>query len=97
MSLLRQRVLLPLASAPSSDSAVTKAQHPGLAACDLLAPLLYLWLCTGLIASLLFPALRGSDPLIGWWPFWLLLWPASSMALLAWCRRQPVHGRRRSR
>ena len=28
------------------------------------------------------------DPLIGWWPFWLLLWPASSMVLLQLCRRR---------
>jgi hypothetical protein len=87
MSLLRQRVLLPT----PFDPAVPRRAARLPAACDLLAPLLYLWLCTGLIASLLFPPLRGSDPLIGWWPFWLLLWPASSMALLAWCRRQRAH------
>ncbi|SDD62696.1 hypothetical protein [Aquimonas voraii] len=95
MSLLRHRVLQPLPSAPAALRRQPRAAGRAPAACDLLAPLLYLWLCTGIIASLLFPALRGSDPLIGWWPFWLLLWPATSMVLLVACRRQRLPYARR--
>ncbi len=86
MSLLRDRTLLPaaLAALPLERRAVP-AQS---ALCDLLAPILYFWLCCGAIGLALFPALRGADPLIGWWPFWLLLWPASSMVLLQLCRHR---------
>ena len=85
MSLLRDRTLLPtaLAALPLERRRV---QAPS-ALCDLLSPFLYFWLCSGAIGLALFPGLRGADPLIGWWPFWLLLWPASSMLLLQLCQR----------
>ncbi|MFN7782339.1 MAG: hypothetical protein ACK5PG_06355 [Lysobacterales bacterium] len=88
MSLLHHRVLQPLPPTPAALRRESRADGRSSAVCDVLAPLLYLWLCTGTIASLLFPTLRGSDPLIGWWPFWLLLWPATSMVLLAARRLQ---------
>lgn len=95
MSLLRHRVLQPLPFATAPRRHEPRLEGRASSACDLLAPVLYLWLCIGLIASLLFPALRGSDPLIGWWPFWLLLWPATSMALLVGCRRPHLARARR--
>lgn len=88
MSLLRHRVLLPTASAelPLRQHASGSSLHharPG----PLLGTLLYAWTCAGALCLMLFPDLRGSDPVIGWWPFWLLLWPAGS--LLMWlCRRR---------
>lgn len=87
MSLLRHRVLLPaaLSAVPLRNRDLrSRAQATP---CALLAPVLYLWLCCGVVCLALFPALRGADPLLGWWPFWLLLWPSSSMGLLWWCRR----------
>ncbi len=36
----------------------------------------------GLVLVLLLPAARGYSPLIGWWPFWLVVAPACSLALL---------------
>lgn len=86
MSLLRDRTLLPTALAALPLERRTVPAQSAL--CDLLAPILYFWLCCGVIGLALFPALRGADPLIGWWPFWLLLWPASSMVLLQLCRRR---------
>lgn len=40
------------------------------------------WLLLGLLALLLLPAARGHNLWIGWLPFWLLGWPALSLALL---------------
>ncbi len=88
MSLLRHRVLLPAAPAapaPRARREVVSLAHT--TPCTLLLPVLYAWLCCGAIGLVLFPELRGDDPLIGWRPFWLLLWPASSMVLLGLCRR----------
>jgi hypothetical protein len=52
------------------------------------------WLIAGLLALLLLPAARGHHLWIGWLPFWLLVWPACSLALLhrqrlaaRWARR----------
>lgn len=88
MSLLRHRVLLPAASAelPLRQRASAPAREDS-GPCALLAPILYAWTCAGVLSLLLFPGLRGADPVIGWWPFWLLLWPLSSMLLLGLCRR----------
>jgi len=38
--------------------------------------LLRRWLFAGLLAVLLFPALRGSSAWLGWWPMWLVAMPA---------------------
>jgi hypothetical protein len=83
MSLLRHRTLLPAATAevPLRQRASAPARA-GSGPCALLALVLYAWICAGLLGLILFPALRGADPVIGWWPFWLLLWPLSSMLLL---------------
>ncbi|GAB3512310.1 hypothetical protein MNQ95_05120 [Pseudoxanthomonas daejeonensis] len=34
------------------------------------------WLVAGLLAVILFPALRGSSAWLGWWPMWLVAMPA---------------------
>ena len=34
------------------------------------------WLAAGLLAVILFPALRGSSAWLGWWPMWLVAMPA---------------------
>jgi len=51
-----------------------------------LVRLLWQWLALGLLAVALFPAARGDLALMGWLPFWLLLAPASGLAVLhrAW-------------
>jgi hypothetical protein len=88
MSLLRHRVLLPAASAELPlRQRVSVPVREDSGPCALLAPILYTWTCAGVLSLLLFPGLRGADPVIGWWPFWLLLWPLSSMLLLWLCRR----------
>lgn len=97
MSLLRHRELLPAISvAPvrPRPSPARVAQAESIHAT--LMPVLYFWLCCGGIGCALFPSLRGADPMIGWWPFWLLLWPAASMLLLwVWRRRGIGAGARR--
>lgn len=45
--------------------------------------LLWVWCWAGLFGVLLFDGLRGSHPQLGWLPFWLLLWPATSLGLIA--------------
>ena len=40
------------------------------------------WLVLGCAALLCVPELRGSDPLIGWLPFWLVVAPAIDLAVL---------------
>lgn len=60
------------------------------------------WLLLGLLALLLIPAARGHHPWIGWLPFWLLVWPAISLALLHRARlrvrlRKPLPRARRAR
>ncbi|MCG6117756.1 MAG: hypothetical protein MEQ07_06130 [Aquimonas sp.] len=60
--------------------------RPGLAqpsATQITALLLWAWCWAGLFGLLLFEGLRGSHPLVGWLPFWLLLWPAASLGLMA--------------
>lgn len=44
--------------------------------------LLWIWLAGGAVACLLFPPLRGHDPLFGWMPFWLVAAPLIDMAVL---------------
>jgi hypothetical protein len=88
MSVLRHRVLLPAASAelPLRQPGYTSSRKDS-GPSALLSPVLYAWTCAGLLSLILFPGLRGADPVIGWWPFWLLLWPLSSMLLLGLCRQ----------
>ena len=40
------------------------------------------WLIAGLAALLCVPELRGSSPLFGWLPFWLIVAPAIDLAFL---------------
>ena len=40
------------------------------------------WLITGVVALVCVPELRGSDPLFGWLPFWLIVAPAIDLAVL---------------
>jgi hypothetical protein len=40
------------------------------------------WLILGCAALLCVPELRGSDPLFGWLPFWLVIAPAIDLAVL---------------
>ena len=46
------------------------------------ATALWLWLTLGVAVMLLFPALRGSDPLFGWLPFWFIVAPLIDLAIL---------------
>jgi hypothetical protein len=43
---------------------------------------LWLWFACGLIALLVFPALRGFDATIGWLPFWLVIAPLIDLVVL---------------
>lgn len=87
MSLLHHRTLLPQPIVVSATRAGDEVPD-ALRLPRLLRAALELWLCIGLVACLLFPDLRGSDVNFGWWPFWLVLWPGLSRALLAWRDRQ---------
>jgi hypothetical protein len=49
---------------------------------DLLHAILVGWLATGCAAMICFPALRGSDPLFGWLPFWLGVAPLIDLGVL---------------
>jgi hypothetical protein len=40
------------------------------------------WLVAGVAALICVPELRGSDPLFGWLPFWLIVAPAIDLAVL---------------
>jgi len=50
------------------------------------------WLVTGVAALICVPELRGSDPLVGWLPFWLIVAPAIDLAVL---RRRSLIARTR--
>lgn len=78
MSLLRHRILL----APVARPAPVADTPSALAPLAVLQAALRLWAWSGLIALLLFAELRGSHALIGWLPFWLLVWPLCSQLLL---------------
>ena len=43
---------------------------------------LWIWLAAGAVAYLLFPPLRGRDPLLGWLPFWLVAVPLIDLLFL---------------
>jgi hypothetical protein len=49
------------------------------------AAVLRLWLALGVCALLLFPGLRGSDPVFGWLPFWCVVAPLLDLAILRPC------------
>lgn len=49
---------------------------------SLLRIALWTWLACGFAVTVLFPALRGSDPLFGWLPFWFVVAPLIDLALL---------------
>ncbi|HET7798114.1 MAG TPA: hypothetical protein VFK72_09535 [Nevskia sp.] len=40
------------------------------------------WLIAGLAALICIPELRGSSPLFGWMPFWLVVAPAIDLVVL---------------
>jgi hypothetical protein len=50
------------------------------------------WLITGVVALICVPELRGSDPMFGWLPFWLIGAPAIDLAVL---RRRSLIARTR--
>jgi hypothetical protein len=54
----------------------------GNAATSPLRAALWVWFACGLMALLAFPSLRGSSPMIGWLPFWLVIAPLIDLALL---------------
>ena len=58
------------------------------------ARVLTVWLALGLAAVLLWPEARGQHAWIGWWPFWLVLAPLSSLLVLAARRRAAAVPRR---
>jgi|GEM_PF-6233987 len=87
MSLLHHRELIALS--PPVREITGDAAPAALRLLPLMDQALRLWAWAGVVALLLFPALRGSDPLLGWLPFWLLIWPLLSRGLL-WLRfRRP--------
>jgi len=69
-------MLTPLASSQTSRAAALS---------DDMQPLvlaLTCWLIAGLAALICVPELRGSSPLFGWLPFWLIVAPAIDLAVL---------------
>jgi hypothetical protein len=50
------------------------------------------WLIAGVAALVCVPELRGSDPLVGWLPFWLIVAPGIDLAVL---RRRSLIARTR--
>ncbi|MFC4729587.1 hypothetical protein [Coralloluteibacterium thermophilus] len=66
----------PLLPAPHVPASPAQAPDPRL------ARTLVQWLALGLACVLMLPAARGSAEAIGWLPFWLVVAPASSLALL---------------
>jgi len=76
---------------PTVSSQTSRAAVPA----DDMAPwviALSCWLVTGVAALLCVPELRGSDPLVGWLPFWLIVAPAIDLAVL---RRRSLIARTR--
>ncbi len=49
------------------------------------ATALWIWLTLGIAVMALFPGLRGSDPRLGWLPFWLIVAPLIDLAILRRC------------
>jgi hypothetical protein len=43
---------------------------------------LWMWLAAGILACLIFPALRTQDALLGWLPFWLIAAPLIDLGLI---------------
>ena len=40
------------------------------------------WLVAGAVLTLVFPALRGFDPALGWWPMWLVMLPLCCLLMV---------------
>ena len=70
-------------STPTGDTAMTLLTTFRSADVDpRLARTLWQWLGLGALCVLLLPAARGDAHLVGWLPFWLVLAPASALAVL---------------
>jgi len=76
----------PAAEAPTMPTSVVPPQtsHAAVPADDMAPWVIALscWLVTGVAALICVPELRGSDPLVGWLPFWLIVAPAIDLAVL---------------
>ena len=69
-------MLTPLASSQTSRAAaLSDDMQPWALA-------LTCWLIAGLAALICVPELRGSSPMFGWLPFWLIVAPAIDLAVL---------------
>ncbi len=69
-------MLTPFASSQTSRAAVRPDDmEPWVLA-------LTCWLIAGLAALICIPELRGTNPLFGWLPFWLVVAPAIDLAVL---------------
>ena len=81
----------PAAEAPTMPTSVVTPQtaHVDMAPWVIA---LSCWLVTGVAALICVPELRGSDPLVGWLPFWLIVAPAIDLAVL---RRRSLIARTR--
>ena len=62
----------------------TQTSHAAVPADDMAPWVIALscWLATGIAALICVPELRGSNPLVGWLPFWLIVAPAIDLAVL---------------
>ena len=40
------------------------------------------WSAAGVVLTLVFPALRGFDPALGWWPMWLVVLPLCCLLIV---------------
>jgi hypothetical protein len=55
------------------------------------------WLLFGAAMLIALPSARGMHPLVGWLPFWLLVWPLASWLLLHRRRPEAAFAARRPR
>lgn len=49
---------------------------------DAIENLIWFWFAAGTVICVLFPQMRGHDPLLGWVPFWLIVAPLIDLLLL---------------
>lgn len=61
---------------------MTRHARPDSRPFPVLVRLLWQWLALGAMALLVFPAARGDAAWLGWLPFWLLVAPATGLAVL---------------